>query len=416
MTDGYRKIDRCRLCGSTDIHDLIDFGEVALGNNLQDDRASALQAETYPLELRQCEDCGHFQLGHAVSPDRLYATNYTYLSGIGPSFIKHFGEYAQWAQQTTGLQPGSLIVDVGSNDGTALKAFKAMGHRVCGVDPASLAAGLANEAGIETLNSFFDSAAVDEIIDRHGQADFVTSHNVLAHVDDLAAVFANIRRLLKNGGFFCFEIGYFGEVLRSGCFDTIYHEHLDYHHAAPLVRHLTALGFDVVDLSVNAVQGGTLRLLMRKSEERTIEEQPALFLEQERSSVLYDSKFLAQWKAKIEAQMSDFRRIVDEYSSSDAVICGYGAPTKATLLMKVAGLGSDAVEFVAEDNPLKVGRFLPRSGVPIRETRALVDARPDVVVVFAWNFIDDIAHKLRAELGGKATLVVPLPELRTIQL
>lgn len=265
MNEEVRAIVACRLCGSGDLSHYVDFGNVALGNNLQESSAAARAASSYPLGLKRCAECGHFQIGHAVAPELLYATNYTYLSGIGPSFVKHFAEYARWAVDKTGLGVGSLVVDVGSNDGTCLKAFQSHGASVCGVDPAALAARIANENAVETINTFFDVHAVAEIIRRHGQADFVTSHNVLAHVDDLAAVFRDIYTLLTDGGYFAFEIGYFHEVLRTGCFDTIYHEHLDYHHAAPLARHLTGLGFDLVDLSVNTIQGGSLRLLLRKT-------------------------------------------------------------------------------------------------------------------------------------------------------
>jgi SAM-dependent methyltransferase len=416
MNGSVRSIEACRLCTSGDLGRHVDFGEVPLGNNLQESAEAAKAAEAYPLEVKRCAECGHFQLGVAVAPELLYATNYTYLSGIGASFVKHFEAYAEWVEQSCELPARALVVDVGSNDGTCLKAFQRRGHQVCGVDPASLAAGIANENGVETLNAFFDRAAVDEIVRRHGQADFVTSHNVLAHVDDLAEVFRNIHLLLREGGYFAFEIGYFGEVLRSGCFDTIYHEHLDYHHAAPLARHLTALGFDLLDLGVNAIQGGSLRLLLRKTGNGTITPPAQRFLEAERQSVLYDAEFLAAWKSRIENQMGEFRRIVREHAERGETIVAYGAPTKATLLMKMAGVRGDEVAFVVEDNPHKAGRFLPRSAVPIRPSSALDEVTPDVMLMFAWNFADDIIGKLRGRFAKPVEVIVPLPNLRVEQL
>lgn len=416
MNQSVRAITSCRLCGAGQLQRYVDFGDVALGNNLQETREAALAAATYPLELNRCSTCGHFQLGHAVAPELLYATNYTYLSGIGPSFVKHFGEYATWAAEKTGVGTGSLVVDVGSNDGTCLKAFQALGATVCGVDPASLAARIANENGVETINGFFDADAVAQIIRRHGEADFITSHNVLAHVDDLAAVFANIHALLKDGGHFAFEVGYFREVLRTGCFDTTYHEHLDYHHAAPLARHLTAIGFDLVELDINAIQGGSLRLLLRKTGKGEILPAAAQFLGEERESVLYNPDFLASWKSHIEHQMSEFHRILRGHADRGATIVAYGAPTKAVLLMKMAGLGCDEVMFVLEDNVHKAGRFLPGTGVAINSTSVLDDTKPDVIVIFAWNFADDIMDKLRGKFDQPVEIVVPLPELRTISL
>jgi SAM-dependent methyltransferase len=416
MNQSVRAIKSCRLCGAGELQRYVDFGSVALGNNLQESQEAALSAATYPLELHRCNTCGHFQLGHAVAPELLYATNYTYLSGISPSFVKHFRQYATWAAECSGIGVGSLVVDVGSNDGTCLKAFQALGATVCGVDPASLAASIANGNGVETINGFFDADAVAEIIRRHGKADFITSHNVLAHVDDLAAVFSDIYTLLKDGGHFAFEIGYFREVLRTGCFDTTYHEHLDYHHAAPLARHLTAIGFDLVELSVNTIQGGSLRLLLRKTGRGEILPAAAQFLEEERESVLYDPEFLANWKARIEQQMDEFHRILRGHADRGAAIVAYGAPTKAVLLMKMAGLGCDEVMFVVEDNVHKAGRFLPGTGVAIRPSSALDDTKPNVIVIFAWNFADDIMDKLRGKFDQSVEIVVPLPELRTILL
>jgi SAM-dependent methyltransferase len=416
MSESARRINSCRLCDSRDLSGYVDFGEVPLGNNLQESAEAAAAAEAYPLQVNRCGECGHFQLSHAVDPALLYATNYTYLSGIGASFVRHFEAYADWVQERCELPGDALVVDVGSNDGTCLKAFKQRGFSVFGVDPASLAASIANEAGIETLNRFFDSTAVAEIVRRRGQADFVTSHNVLAHVDDLGAVFRDIHSLLKDGGYFAFEIGYFGEVLRSGCFDTIYHEHLDYHHAAPLARHLTGLGFELLDLSVNAVQGGSLRLLLRKTGSGSIAPAAQRFLGEERGSVLCDEAYLANWKRRIETQMGEFHALLADHAANAGTIVGYGAPTKATLLMKMAGLDRSQVAFVVEDNPHKAGRFLPRSAVPIRPSSALDEVLPDVLVIFAWNFADDITAKLRGRFPRPVSVVVPLPELKVTAL
>jgi SAM-dependent methyltransferase len=416
MNAAAREIVKCRLCAGSDLRQFISFGFVPLGNNLQESAESARAAGSYPLDLMRCGDCGHFQLGHAVDPKLLYATNYTYLSGIGPSFVKHFGEYAEWVGRQCQLPSKPVIVDIGSNDGTCLKAFQAKGAIVCGVDPASLAAKIANENGVQTINAFFDAAAVNEIKGRVGPADFVTSHNVLAHVDDLAAVFANIHSLIKDGGYFAFEVGYFREVLQRGNFDTIYHEHLDYHHAAPLVRHLTRLGFDVVDLSVNAVQGGSLRLLLRKTGDGVVSAQAQAFLDEESRSVLHDEAFLTNWRRKIEGTMGEFQSFVRDRINGGSVVAGYGAPTKATLLMKMAGIGAGEVEYVVDDNTYKTGRFLPGTAVPIRPVSELKDNPPDVIVLFAWNFFEDILRKLSGGFSKPVEVVVPLPQLRVVPL
>jgi SAM-dependent methyltransferase len=411
-----RGIFACRLCAAGDLHEIIDFGAVPLGNNLQQTQAAARAAARYPLKLNRCGRCGHFQLGHAVAPEELYATNYTYLSGIGPSFVRHFDAYADWVAAHCDLPKGALVVDVGSNDGTCLAAFRARGFRVCGVDPAALPAGIANKNGIDTINAFFDSGVVDRIKAKYGAADFVTSHNVLAHVDDLAKTFADIHALLKPEGRFCFEVGYFREVLRNNFFDTIYHEHLDYHHAAPLVRHLAALGFAIEDISVNPVQGGSLRMLCRKADAGTVSASAQAFLAAELDSILNDEGYLKNWRHEIDARMARFRAMLRERAGGKRTIAGFGAPTKATLLMQMAGIGNDDIAYVAEDNVLKAGRYLPGTGVPVLLTQHLMSNPPDVLVIFAWNFADDIIGKIRGRFPGPVEVIIPLPEARTAQL
>ena len=309
----YRIINNCRLCDSSSLKHYFEFGELPLGNNLSESKEEADLASKYPLNVYRCNDCHHFQLGVAVDPKKLYATNYTYLSAVGKSFVQHLVQYSAWIQKKCNLQSKALVIDVGSNDGTCLKEFKKIGCRVCGVDPASLPAKIANEDGIPTLNSFFDDHAVSEIIKKYGKADFITSHNVLAHVDDLKSVFKNIYSLLKLNGYFCFEIGYFKEVLNNKFFDTIYHEHLDYHHARPLSKFLTRLGFDLVDLSVNSVQGGSLRLLLKKTGNGKVSSSAQKFLDKEHSSILYQNEQLAIWQTEIITNMKEFGESVRSY-------------------------------------------------------------------------------------------------------
>jgi SAM-dependent methyltransferase len=414
MTSG-RTIGACRLCGGVELTKIISFGDVPLGNDLRQTQEDAKAAAEYPLELLRCSGCGHFQLGFAVSPTLLYATNYTYLSGIGPSFVRHFDGYAEWALQRCALAPGALVVDVGSNDGTALAAFKKRGLAVCGVDPAQMPAEIANKNGIPTFNTFFNDDAVSAIVAQHGQADYVTSHNVLAHVDDLAGTFRAIHRLLKPGGFFGFEIGYFRDVFNNGYFDTIYHEHLDYHHAAPLVLHLTGLGFEILDLSTNAIQGGSLRLLMRKSDKPGISAQAQDFLNEEHASPINDPAALAAWGARISETMAQLNGLVRERAAAGKRIVGFGAPTKATLLLKMAELDGGDIVYIVEDNALKTGRFLPRTAIPIFPSSQLTQERPDVLLVLAWNFSTDILSRLKGTLPGTEA-IVPLPHPKVTEL
>ena len=158
-----KKIDSCRLCDSKKLLKTIDFGRVPLGNNLSISSESSMRVDTYKLCLFRCNKCNHFQLNYEVSPDKLYATNYTYLSGVAPSFIKHFDRYSKWIIKKCNLNSNNTVLDVGSNDGTCLNAFKNNNIKVLGIDPASLPSKIANKRGINTLNKFFNRQSTEEI-------------------------------------------------------------------------------------------------------------------------------------------------------------------------------------------------------------------------------------------------------------
>ncbi|MDB2700671.1 class I SAM-dependent methyltransferase [Alphaproteobacteria bacterium] len=408
-------IKNCRLCNSSELFTFLDFGFVPLGNNLQNNHSLSKNVDTYPLKVNTCSICNHFQLSNSVPANLLYATNYTYLSGIGLSFKKHIKDYSLWIKEKCGLVKDDLVVDIGSNDGTTLKSFQNFGCLVQGVDPASLASEIANKNNIPTINAFFNKDVVKKIINNLGHADFITSQNVLAHVDDLNQTFRDIFELLKERGFFCFEIGYFGDVLENGYFDTIYHEHMDYHHASPLVQFLTKIGFDVIDLSLNEVQGGSLRVLTQKTFKGNITNNVIDFINKEKLSLLYKKQFLDNWQNLINKKMVDFYKQVISYKSMGKSIIAYGAPTKLVLFLKIAKLNSNDIDFIVDDNPHKVGKFIPNLGIEIRPVSDMDLYKEKTVIIIAWNFANDIIKKLKDNSAGPFDIIVPLPNLRVIK-
>lgn len=409
----------CRLCNSSNIDVIFDFGFIPLGNNLQRDLKRAIQADDFPLVVCRCINCGHFQLGHSVAKEMMYALNYTYLSGIGEAFLRHIKDYVKWIKKTCNLKNGNLVLDIGSNDGTCLSIFKEEGLVVQGIDPAELPVKIANKKNIPTIHDFFNRYTASKLIDEIGYVDLVTSQNVLAHVENLRECFESVYNILKPNGYLVFEVGYFLEVLRSNCFDTIYHEHIDYHHANPLALHLSSLGFDILDLSVNSIQGGSLRVLAKKTGKGKISFKAQKFLNNEKNSILYDTFFLNEWMSNIKLSMMLFNKRVVEYRNRGYKIVGYGAPTKATLLLSFSGLSDNIVDFICEDNKFKVGRYLPKTSIIIRATSYLdefISKNNCVIIIFAWNFADDIIKKLKSRISHPITIIIPLPKLKILNL
>ena len=413
-----KKISKCRLCKSTKIIKIINFNKVPIGNNLANSFKLSLNAKKFPLLLNQCIDCKHFQLGHSVSDKILYQKNYTYLSGISPVFIDHFDKYALWISKyfKNNNYKKLKVIDVGSNDGTCLNSFKNLGFKVLGVDPAKLPADIANKKNINTINKFFNDQTKNFIIKNYGLFDLVTSHNVLAHVDNLKSIFLNVFNVLKYNGFFCFEVGYFYSVIKNNYFDTIYHEHLDYHHAYPLVKFLNNTGFYVINVSTNTIQGGTIRLLCKKNSIVSNNKQVLNFIKNESKSILNDQKYLNNWKKNIDLNMNNFSNIVKRFKKENKIIVGFGAPTKAVLLLNTAKLNNKYLDYIIDDNKLKQNKYLPILGIPIYSKEMLHKVKPDVIIILAWNFADDILKQLRKEFKDNIKIVIPLPKQRIINI
>jgi SAM-dependent methyltransferase len=407
-----KNINQCRLCNKKKLIKVINFGKIPLGNNLLTKHNLSIKAKKYPLILKNCQNCNHFQLNYSVNPKILYAKNYTYLSGTGKSMIVHLKKYSDYISKKINLKKKSIVLDIGSNDGTCLINFKKKGMNVLGIDPAKKPCQIARSRGVDSLNSFFDKKTLKKVLKTHGKVDFVTSHNTLAHVENLRSIFQNIYDVLKKDGYFCFEVGYFKEVLKNNYFDTIYHEHLDYHHANPMVNFLINLGFSIVDLKTVKIQGGSLRILCKKDDNKKISKQAYLFLKKEKKTIIYQKKFIQEWEKKIKNTMKNTReKILKTITNNN--IYGYGSPTKIILFLKLLKLPQNKIRFIFEDNKLKQNKYLPIFGNKIISTSKIKKINPKYLLIFAWNFKDDIKKKVY-KVDNTIKLLVPLPKFKVM--
>jgi SAM-dependent methyltransferase len=378
---------------------------------------SAAELETpetsYPLELHFCTACSHVQLGHVVNPSILYQRDYLYVSGTSSAFVQHLEQYAAEMIRRHYLEPGALVADIGSNDGTCLRGFQRGGMRVVGIDPATSIAERATAAGIETIPTFFSHDLALELRSRFGPARFITSHNALAHVDALDDVVRGVAHWLDHDGVFVLEVGYFADVYRNLFFDTIYHEHLDYHTVAPFSRLFERTGMELIAVERVSPQGGSLRVTAQKrggrlSRQSSVDQLIAL----ERSLGLNTPDALRRFGEQIDAVGTRFRALLAELKSHHKAIAGFGAPTKAVTLLTHFGVGRESLDFIVEDNPLKHGLFMPLSHIPVVPAPELYSRNTDYTVILAWNFAEPImrTHQRYTETGRR--FIVPLPEPR----
>jgi len=357
--------------------------------------------ERFPLDLQLCGDCGHVQLADVVHPGRLFA-QYVYVSGTSAVFVKHFDDYARDVHAALQLGEHSHVVDIGSNDGTLLKAFKALGVRtVTGVDPAKDIAARASLEGVPTRVGFFDRSMAAAIRASVGPAHLVTANNVFAHADDLEEIALGVRDLLAPEGEFVFEVSYLMDVVEQTLFDTIYHEHLSYHTVAPLLPFLARCGLHVHDARRVSTHGGSVRVHASRARKRPSASLQKI-LQAEAAAGIQQRGAFDRLAADIAHKGESLRRQVKDWKAAGKRICGFGAPAKLTTLMYAFGLNAADFDFIVDDAPLKQGLYTPGLNIPVYPSTALYERDVQVCVVFAWNFFDSITdkHARWANAGG----------------
>lgn len=385
------------------------------GNNFLKPHELAAPEPTYPLDLYFCTRCYHVQLGHVVDPTILYQTDYTYVSATGASFVAHLRQYATDMAQRFGLGSESLVVDIGSNDGTCLSFFAQAGTKVLGVDPATAIAQRATQSGVETVNDFFSHDLAVRLRAAHGPAAFITSHNACAHIDQLDDVMRGVSHWLAPDGVFVLEVGYLLDVYQHAWFDTIYHEHLDYHTVAPFQQLFERTGLKMIGVERISPQGGSLRVFaQRRDGPRRADGTAARLMEQEHREKLHIPDTFVEWGQRIDRVGVKLRTLVSDLKKKGHTLAGYGAGTKATTLLSHFRIGCDELDFIVDDNPLKQGLFSPASHIPIVAPSELERRRPDYLLILAWNFGDAImASQTRfASQGGR--FILPMPVVRVI--
>ena len=369
--------------------------------------------ETFPLDVWFCRTCKHIQLLDVVDPAILF-DDYPYVSGTSPVFVQHFEDYASEVTRRFALQRGDLVVDIGSNDGTLLRPFKTAGMKVLGVDPARSIAETACAQGIETLATFFTRETAAEIRAQHGAAKCITANNVFAHIDDLAGTANAVRALLAPDGVFVFEVSYFVDVYEKTLFDTVYHEHLDYHTVGPLQRFFAAHGLDLFATERIDTHGGSLRGFVqleggtqgRQGVDELVDEETALGLDREDT--------LQAFNTRIDKIGGELRTVLSALRDDGKRIAGYGAPAKATTLMHHFSIGKEQIEFIVDDNPLKQGLFSPGLYVPVLPSSAIAEREPDYLLILAWNFAQPIMNKCSDFKNRGGHFIVPLPEVQVV--
>jgi len=404
----------CRICRSENLEKVIELTPTPPGNNFLDHKSLKKKEELFPLNLNFCKDCFHIQLGHVVDPEFLFQNNYSYVSATSKVFVKHLNDYSEYVSEFLTLSRKSFVLDIGSNDGTCLKGFKKKGMSVLGVDPAKNIAETATKNGIETIPDFFSSKVAQSILKLKGKVDLITSHNACAHIDDLDEIMEGVSILLKDNGTFVMEVGYFLDVFKKRWFDTIYHEHLDFHTVLPLDKLFTRFGMEIFRVERISPQGGSIRVFVQKiNGPKEIDETVSNLIDLEKNNGLNDLNSLKNFEDEINLIRVKFKKILDEIKDEGSKIAAFGAPTKATTLCYHFDIDNSQIDFIVDDNPLKQGLFSPGKHIPVYSSSAIYEQKPEFIIILAWNFAASIIekHKEFIDSGGSFIVPMPIPEV-----
>ncbi len=413
MTDFTHRND-CRLCDSTQLDLVLPILPSAIGDAFVSKDELKEEQGTYPLDTYLCMDCGHLQNLDIVDPDILFR-NYTYRTSVSLGLVEHFRAYAADVVQSLKVPVGSLVVELGSNDGSLLKAFKAQGMQVVGVDPARTIAVSATENGIPTIPEFFNSKIAKQINEKNGPAALVCANNVFAHADNLADIAQGIRSLLAPNGVFIFEVSYVPDLIDHFVFDTIYHEHLSHHALLPLERFFNRLDMTLFDVKRVQSKGGSIRGFaqpLSTGQRPKSELLKNMMAEEERRKITGPEIYRNFFQA-IEERKRATLAYLDQARQEGKTVAAYGASTTTTTLLYHFELG-ERLDYIVDDNPIKQNLFSPGLHLPVLASSELYVRRPNVVVILAWIYADPIIkrHQRFIEEGGE--FLIPLPEMKII--
>lgn len=402
---------QCRSCRGTDLSVFLSLGELPLSDGLLEARQLVENEPRYPLDVAFCSACSLVQILETVPPEELFGADYPYFSSFTDTLLRHSQANVKERIAERKLGAGSLVVELASNDGYLLQYYQASGVPVLGIDPAPGPVAAARAKGIDTLEAFFGIELAKQLASNGRRADVIHANNVLAHVADTNGFVAGIATLLKDDGVAVIECPYVKDLIEHGEFDTIYHEHLCYFSVTALRALFSRHGLHVTRIVPLAIHGGSLRVFVEK--ENRPEQSVPEHIESERRLGLDRLDYYADFSSRVSQIRTELNELLQGLKQRKARIVGYGAAAKGTIMLNYVGIGQETLDFVADRNTHKQGRYIPGVRLPIAAPERVLAEQPDYVLILPWNFKDEIMAQ-QAEYrrrGGKFIVPVPRPTI-----
>jgi SAM-dependent methyltransferase len=368
----------------------------------------------YPLNVLLCEECLLVQLPVYVTGEDIFS-DYAYFSSYSDSWVAHAKRYADQMISAQSLTPGSLVTEVASNDGYLLQHFVGAGIPVLGVEPAGNVAEAAIAKGIRTVVKFLDPETGAATASEYGQADLVAANNVFAHVPDIRGFAAGLRALVKDSGLVTLEFPHLLRLIERRQYDTIYHEHFSYLSLLTATRALETGGLRVVDVEELSTHGGSLRVHARPAEAAGEPSQRVkAVLDAEEGAGLHTVAGHEGFARDVLSIKSQLLAFLIGAAAEGKTVAGYGAPGKGNTLLNHCGIRSDLLQYTVDRSPVKQGKFLPGTHIPIYAPDRLAETKPDYILVLPWNLREEVSAQLAYVQSWGGRLVFPIPALEIV--
>jgi len=405
----------CCFCGSPLEQTFLDLGSMPLANTYAPSPEAARQQPKYPLHTKVCSQC--FLVQHDTNLDsKDIFSEYAYFSSYSQSWLDHARRYVHMACERFHLGLKSQVVEIASNDGYLLQHFLPLGIPVLGVDPAQNVAEAAERIGVPTFVRFFGIETALELRARDLTADLIIANNVLAHVPDINDVVAGIKILLKDTGVFTAEVPHLLKLIQEIEFDTIYHEHFFYFSLLALEKILGRHGLRVFDVEELSSHGGSLRIFVCHDDQAAYPEEDRLqrVRDAEKQAGLDRVENYSGHTAKVLGVKKALLQFLADAKKQGKRVAAFGAAAKGSTLLNFCGIDETMVDYVADEIPYKIGKYLPGNCLPIVAPETIRATRPDFILILPWNHKEEILSKLDyiREWGGK--FVIALPKLQIL--
>jgi NDP-4-keto-2,6-dideoxyhexose 3-C-methyltransferase len=414
----YTKIEGCRICGNQQLDLILDLGNLALTGIFP--KTKSEEVPTGPLTLVKCREtissdsCGLVQLEETYSPNLMYGQNYGYRSGLNKSMVSHLHSKVKKILGHVTLSLEDIVVDIGSNDSTLLQAYPKEQSTLVGFDPTGEKFKKYYPKHITLFADFFSSETFKRKFENK-KAKVITSIAMFYDLEKPLEFIHDIYDILSEDGIWVLEQSYMPLMLEVNSFDTICHEHQEYYRLKQIQWMMKKVGFKIIDIEFNQVNGGSFSITAAKLGS-SLRETPdvAKLLDDEESKGLSTNKPYDEFRSQVFEFKSSIRQLLDKIHNERGLILGYGASTKGNVLLQFAGITSRDIPYIGEVNTDKFGCYTPGTLIPIISEEEAKKMNPDYFFVFPWHFKDFILKKEKTNANKKTSLLFPLPSIEIL--